>query len=120
MSRTRIRIKPRMRIHVKLWPKGYTFEGKRIDEKSGYQHPNPTVIDASPGDLELLIAEWKRCPDPFEQQAARSLESALLEWIEEVGREDTAQSPAYNTEESEHFKSRQSEEVPHYHGKANE
>jgi hypothetical protein len=61
------------------------FEGKRIDECADlFKCENPMNLSLEIADAELLIAEYKRTPHLFEQEAARSLATALKEWNEEI------------------------------------
>lgn len=76
------------RIVVSLWPKGRLFEGKRVDMKDRFICENPTILYLEIAEAELLIAEYKRTPHLFEQEASRSLAAALQEWNEERGKGD--------------------------------
>ena len=78
----------RTKIVIDLWPEGNLFEGKRIDSMSPYCPTDFINLEATPGDLELLLAEHLRTPSTFAQEAAHSIMAALQEWREEVAAED--------------------------------
>jgi len=104
----------RSTITVRLWPRGFMFEGKRVDPAGCFKPSTPTIIAAAPGDLELLIAEYKRTPNLFEQEAARSLEAALQEWREKVAAEDENAIPASYPDHEEHRTSKLGKEQEPY------
>jgi len=66
------------------------FEGKRTSPDDRSQCHAPVIISLPPGDLELLLVEYKATPESFEQEAARSIEAALREWNEEIAADDEA------------------------------
>lgn len=78
------------RIAISLWPKGRMFEGKRTDPTDRFHCTNPVVLNLEIADAELLAAEWKRTPHLFEQEGARSIETALREWRERDAERETA------------------------------
>jgi hypothetical protein len=78
----------RGRILLSLWPKHSLFEGKRTDPDDKYKCPNPTLLNLEICDAELLVAEWSRMPNYFEQEASRSVQAALREREEQLTRED--------------------------------
>lgn len=78
----------RYRIVVALWPKDSIFQGKRASRTFCGACRNPTLLNLEIADAELLVAEWKRTPGLFEQEAARSIEAALREREERLLREE--------------------------------
>jgi hypothetical protein len=80
----------RDRIILSLWPKHSLFEGKRWDPDDKMKCMNPTLLSLEIGDAELLVAEWSRMPNYFEQEASRSVQAALREHEERVILEDMA------------------------------
>ena len=78
----------RTKIAVDLWPRGFMFEGKRVNQEYRFKCHAPVHICLPPADMELLIVEYKGTHEPFEQEAARSLEAALREWREEITADD--------------------------------
>ena len=86
-------------IVVDVWPKDSRFEGKRVNSYQDLGILPFVTLSAYPGDIELLIAEYKRTPELFKQEAARSLEAALREWREELYAEDEETRDSANNEE---------------------
>lgn len=68
----------------------------RITIKSTTDYSPPGVVhyDLEIPDAELLIAEYKRCPEGYEQEAARSIECALRKYENRMlGEEVTYETP---------------------------
>lgn len=73
---------------VDVWPEDSLWEGQRVRESDKVKPSNIVRITGRPGELELMIAEFKRIPTTFAQCAARSCLQVLQEWNERVISED--------------------------------
>jgi len=104
----------RTTINIELWPRGMMFEGKRTDPSDRFKCHAPVKIELPPGDLELLLAEYKATPEPFEQEAARSIAAALREWNEAISVDVEDDHPACYASHEEHRVEPATEETPNY------
>jgi len=59
--------------------RGQPGAGKRLDVAMPAGAPEVEVIQGSARYFEFVAEEFRRCPDVFEQEAARSIEEALRE-----------------------------------------
>ena len=77
------------KVHLILYPKGTYFEGKRYDETGAATSSTLDYLDLEISDAELLIREYRRSPEHYEQEAARSIEAALTEREYRIMREES-------------------------------
>lgn len=69
-------------IKAILWPRGSMFEGKRVNLAEHTLPDNAVIIDLTPSAIEEMIGEYAARPEPFEQEAARSLRAVVSEFVE--------------------------------------
>lgn len=78
----------RGKIEVTLYPKGYAFEGEPLPDSLITRPLFPAYFALEIADAELLIRDFERCPEAFEQAAARSLREAIEAHNEHFAQED--------------------------------